>query len=507
MGYNSSTKIISGAVNTSDVSSALGVVTHKVNALCTSDRINPFARFKPMQLPSSGTNADSPVGVTDANVGTTNVRFGLNIPRLRFTSNYSTASAFFAQMMESTFKWVYTPRTGYMRLGDFTAKSTANCGYFKEAVPPLVCVVGEDGWAINSISEAADSNARIPFYALFKSGNGTNITQRAVDNSIGMSSSQIYYGDANRDKKLGSSIGAEELLDGTSNSPLFPNVGDCYFGLALFDYTETANPNWATQFRGAYICGAPIGKNVNYPSGTRFDNFCLYLDAAYNYNVTPSSATPVTVPSGKFYAVPFLKATGNPDSYYPLADNSQYAKKFILANGMTDCYNATFRVGTTQGFPAVMPSSGAATIGNVQDAYIYVYISNLTPWVHRSTNGSRTGTQGTIDNWSVDITITGEISAATGGGSVNRRNIQLDSTYRTAVADSYEGGFVIEPGETNAKALAFRIPNIWSIDGVNQAQSIVSGTGTHLMITPTLKYNGNAIGMATDVNEITVYYG
>ena len=515
MGYNSTTKIIGYPVNTSDVSTALGVVSHRVNSLCTSDKINAYARFKPIQVAVGGSYADSPAGISDSNLN--EVNFGLSIPGLVFNSANSSASSFFAQMMnDSIFNWTYTPRTTYMRLGDFVSKASTGRGYFKEAMPPLVCVVDGNGWAINGINEAADPNARIPFYALFKTKN-TNINQRAIDNSIGISTSQIYEGDANRNYKIDSCIGADELKDATRTA-LFQSNESSYFGLALFTYTTSQNVKWANNFVGAYICGSPIGPNITYPTNGYFDPFCLYMNGrSYNYNDTPGVSNPVTIPSGKFFAVPFLRTGSN--TYHPLARTPlvdpdygleggsipQYATKFVLANGMTDCYLSAFRMGTTQGFPATMPSSNAVTIGNVQDAYLYIYISNYTPWTHRTTNGTTTGTTGTIDNWSVDVTIEGTINAATGGGTVNR-TLTLTSQDRSAVADAHEGGFIIAPGEVNAKAIAFKIPMIWSVNGVNQAQSI-SSTNTHLMVTPTLKYNSGVIGMPSAATSVTVYYG
>lgn len=474
MPWNSSTKILTRPLNTADIAQATGEVSLDVGTLCKSSKINPFAKYKPLQHAAVGE-------VTEEERA--NANFGLSIPGALTDP---------AQLINATSVWSYTDRTWY-RMFDFTAPDEngthSTKGYYKEAPIVLTCPVGSSGWLINSINELADSTARVPFYAFFKTS--VEFQDKRIDESIGISS-QSYGHSAN---ELACCIGADELAT-TNGDMLFASGNDSRFGLALFTYDTSAG---TYTFSGAYLCKSVMNPLTS-TFGTDYDSFCLYPESCYAYTDTNYS-TLTAIPKGTFTAVPFLRISGNkyiPLCKYPLATGAIYPNRFSFGNGMLNMYIPTFRLGESSAAPSTIPASGA--IYTTQSSiYAYVYVRNNSLWRHQTSSvwDSTTQKYETIDRWVLTVNIeSGNITSAGSPVTFNR----TASTARISPS-----AFTIDPG--GSAVLVYRIDHLWSANGVNDLPS-VSGS---IFVGFNLSYE-NKDGTLSELgiqaaSQQTVYYG
>lgn len=480
MPYDSSSKIITRPLNTADISQATAEGSLDVGTLCRSGKINPFAKFKPINHTAIGE-------VTDAQRLTGN--FGLAIPAVttpaQLLNNDGTAAV----------SWVYTARTQMYRMFDFTSQATSTYGYYKEAPVPMTCVVRSEGWSINAINEAADQNARIPFYVWFRSA--VELGDKMIDESIGTNGNYNHSA-----AQLGSSISADELSETTSGSQLMPVNGASRFGIALFTKSGSTY-----SYHSSYLCTQPISVNSTYanPSDPDYPYAAFNLYANHCLNLSGNLGA---ITHGRYKAVPFLRV-GPSGSYkyvplakYPLSNGSVYPCVFDFGMGMEDTYATTFRLGSSSTAPATPPSSAAITTTS-NTIYAYAYVSNNSPWTH-VTNGTWNGTTlmyETIDRWKLFVRIYANNSLTVGGTTVN-----FDRTNVTTTRIS-PSAFTIAPNGT--AVLVYRIDGMfWSENGTT---SITPDNGSAVMVGFTLSYlntdqSYTQIGIQS-VSDMTVYYG
>lgn len=107
-------------VSTTVVSQAIGVSTHNVGALCTSNKINKWSKYKPVNFSS--------INKTENWYKSNDLNCGLNI------NIYTTINAMIADVRAGNTTWSYIPPSGGAnspyRLGDFA-------GYNHSAVQPF----------------------------------------------------------------------------------------------------------------------------------------------------------------------------------------------------------------------------------------------------------------------------------------------------------------------------------------------------------------------------------
>ena len=137
--------IVTAPVSFADVNAALSTNHTDLGHLCSDERINKFARFKPVRYPEGGL-------ITDAN--RKSVCHGLVLPAAvelsgqAFGEN-STTYAAIRQACEGD--WGYNPPNGGAsapyRLADFAnAEHPSSEGYYHKAVPPIQVNYPRDGW-------------------------------------------------------------------------------------------------------------------------------------------------------------------------------------------------------------------------------------------------------------------------------------------------------------------------------------------------------------------------
>lgn len=459
MSYNRSTKILTAPLNQADISLAIGENSGDVGTLCSSTKVNPFAKFKPME--AAGVLGQIP----DSQRNMIGVREGLRITQ-------------YAEPEEliDGLDWQATRPTTIFRMADFvSSENPTSIGYYKESPVPLMCVVGPDGWQINSVNELSDPNARVPFYAFFRAA--VELSDKRVDNSNGISSSS-YGHSANQ---LAGCISAEELATFDGDALIGTNSR---FGLALFTGSD---PNYT--YVGTYLCKQPI--NTNSTFGTTFDAFCLYANSALHFETDEVEA----MPTGTFWAVPCLKLNG--DTFvrlarYPFETGYIYPTLFQFGNGMTEFYECTSRFGTSPTAPATKPVSGYLE-SKSNDLYVYCYVKNTSPWPHQTTSQ-------TFGNWTLTVRIRGLFSGTAGGNPVTFDR----SVIATRVSPS---SFTLAPGEEGV--IVYHVGMLWSADGVNTLQSISEGAA--LFVGFNLAYSGTTLGHldadgSAPVNEQTIYY-
>lgn len=467
MPYNRTNRILTAPLNTADISQAVGVTSGDVGTLCSSTKINPFAKFKPME-------AAGVVGqIPDSQRNMISVREGIRI------TQYTNP----AQLI-SGLDWQATRPTTIYRTADFVSSANPlTVGYYKDAPVPLACIVdGSLGWQINSVNELADQNARVPFYAFFKSA--VELADKQVDSSNGISSSSYNH----TQNQLAGCIGANELatFDGDS---LIGN--DSRFGLALF--TERTSGGQKTYtYVGTYLCKQPINTNSVY--GTTFDAFCLYANSALHFETDDVEE----MPTGTFVAVPCLKLSG--DTFvrlarYPFDTGTIYPTMFRFGNGMTEFYQVTFRFGTSPAAPDEKPTSGFIETKQ-NDLYIYCYVQNTSDWPHQTTNA-------TINNWALDVRIRGLFGSSAAAAGFDGTEID-----RVAVADRISpSAFEITPG--GEAVLVYHVGMIWSRNGTTTITGIPDGAA--LFVGFNLKYSGHTLGELDadgqwQENAQTIYY-
>lgn len=463
MSYNRSTKILTAPLNQADISLAIGENSGDVGTLCSSTKVNPFAKFKPME--AAGVLGQIP----DSQRNMIGVRQGIRITQ-------------YAEPEEliDGLDWQATRPTTIFRMADFVSSENPNTiGYYKEAPTPLMCVVGPDGWQINSVNELSDPNARVPFYAFFRAA--VELSDKRVDDSNGISSSS-YGHSANQ---LAGCISAEELATFDGDALIGTNSR---FGLALFTGSD---PNYT--YVGTYLCKQPI--NTNSTFGTTFDAFCLYANSALHFETDEVEA----MPTGTFWAVPCLKLNG--DTFvrlarYPFETGSIYPTLFQFGNGMTEFYECTFRFGTSPTAPATKPTSGFLN-SKSNDLYIYCYVKNTSPWPHQTTSQ-------TFGNWTLTVRIRGLFNGTAGGNPVTFDR----SVIATRVSPP---SFTLAPAghAGDEGVIVYHVGMLWSANGVNTLQSISEGAA--LFVGFNLAYSGTTLGhLDADgsalVNEQTIYY-
>lgn len=463
MPYDSSTKILTAPLNQADISLATGENSGDVGTLCSSTKVNPFAKFKPME--ATGILGQIP----DSQRNMIQVREGIRITQ--YTD---------PEELIDGLDWQATRPTTIYRMADFVSSANpTTIGYYKEAPVPLMCVVGPGGWQINSVNELADQNARVPFYAFFRTA--VEIADKQVDNSNGISSSS-YGHSANQ---LAACISADELATYDGNSLIGT---DSRFGLALFT-ERTSGGETTYTYIGTYLCKQPINTNSVY--GTTFDAFCLYANSALHFETDDVEE----MPTGTFWAVPCLKLDGGTFvrlARYPFETGSIYPTWFQFGNGMTEFYECTFRFGTSSTAPATKPVSGYLD-SKSNGLYVYCYVRNTSPWPHQTTSQ-------TFGNWTLTVRIRGLFNGTAGGNPVTFDR----SVIATRVSPS---SFTLAPGEEGV--IVYHVGMLWSADGVNTLQSISEGAA--LFVGFNLAYSGTTLGHldadgSAPVNEQTIYY-
>lgn len=480
MPYDSTSKIITRPLNTADISLATNTGSLDVGTLCTSDNINPFAKFKPVNHAAYGEVLDTQ---------RLSMNYGLTIPSV------SSPSLLLNSDGTPAANWSYPARTPMYRMFDFTSEGTATFGYYKEAPIPMTCVVRSEGWTINALNEGADQYARIPFYVWFRSA--VELGDKDIDSSIGIGNALNHTA-----AQLGSCISADELYETTTGSALMPVNDASRFGLALF--TESGG---TYSFANAYMCLDTISTSSTYVNQSDPDypyaGFNLYANHCLNMNGTVGAIT-----HGRYRAVPFLRV-GTSGSYkyvplarYPLATGSVYPNVFTFGMGMEDTYSTQFRLGTVASAPSTIPASGAITTTS-NDIYAYVYVTNNSPWPH-VTNSNWNGTtlmHETIDRWKLFVRIYAQNSLTVNGETVN-----YDRTNVTTTRIS-PSSFTIAPNGT--AVLVYEIDGpFWSENGTS---SIVPDLDSAVMVGFTLSYLNTdetytQIGIQS-VNEQAVIYG
>lgn len=128
-----------------DVNAVLGTNYHNLDDFCTSEKINKFARYKPVKYPKIEY-------VTDAM--RRSVGHGISLPNpvtLAGSSFGPNSDTYNAIMAACELDWGYTPPSGGtagpFRLGDFgNWESRPSQGYYHYAVPPIQVNYPRDGW-------------------------------------------------------------------------------------------------------------------------------------------------------------------------------------------------------------------------------------------------------------------------------------------------------------------------------------------------------------------------
>ena len=117
--------IITAPIGLYDVMVALGESKEDIGTLCTSDKINKWAKFKPYRIPQ-------PFGITDTQRKAIN--FGLIMP-----TKYNTKAGLIAGLRNNGGSWGYDRPTAIdcQRITDFV-------GYNHDAIPPFGTIKSQD---------------------------------------------------------------------------------------------------------------------------------------------------------------------------------------------------------------------------------------------------------------------------------------------------------------------------------------------------------------------------
>jgi hypothetical protein len=403
MPYNDQTKILKRPLNTADIALAINERSLDVGTLCSSPRINPFAKYKPIY-----TQAIPPVSENDR----LTANHGLVIPE------YSSPSL----LLDATATWSYTARTRYQMI-DFANPTDYATGYYTDAPTCIMTCPIRGDIAVNSLNEES-TVGKIPFYCFVKNSAVSGADDRDIDETLGMGSK---HSPARDSTQMGMSLGPEDLSTSAGNT-IFNSNQPFRFGLALFSYNEPYT------FQDTIECGRDF---------TPYQSTGAQLMEAYQLSMESITGRYLAIPYAKIYKgqnVAYI-----PLHKYPISTGTIYPGRFRFSSDGADMYRVQYSFSTD---PNVMVTSTSTTNSYID---INAIVKTNLDYRHVTTNA-------TIAEWTLPCDISGTVYEGTQEYTIDRDNVATTMLSPT-------GGFIIMPG--GYALLTYRINMIWSVDGVS----------------------------------------
>lgn len=150
--------IITAPVNTDDVAATLGVGSNDVGTLCSSDAVNPWAKYKPFR--GGGPESQSYASRKSYNFGLGNVPWFSSAVKMCQFMGGNTTNAVPECGLQPEYFIADKPVPGqdWTRLDDFiNSDDPTHSGYWDDAMPPI------SGWGLPEIVLNADAEYRFIF--------------------------------------------------------------------------------------------------------------------------------------------------------------------------------------------------------------------------------------------------------------------------------------------------------------------------------------------------------
>lgn len=403
--------IITAPVSIYDVQKALGINTNDVGGLCTSVKINKFARFKPVRYASIPP-------ITDAN--RKSVSHGITIP----TPERGTSLTGTLIMDACELDWSYSLPSGGSsspyRLTDFAnAENPSSYGYFHNAVPPIQVVYPREGWKFQRGSSSNRSlviyvdldpdDSAINLQADDFTASGLNLNEWTLVAYVDSSyfSTKIFASD---DTILSSGVISGNTI--VINVPNGTGSYNCNVYICMYRYNNSLSRyeclplpkqgDYNPQYYDLYIIDDAQASGGGVPGDTTEDMF-KNVEFSYGLNGTYHTAWDCTDDGTAKLA---MKSAGSLYVKMKLTNTSNQSKTINRADLQLDLNGLGFVSATTL-YNSSKSSVSSITISAGGTVTIYMYFNAIFTGIGSDWTTSNKNSSWSMDFRRVDVTLFG----------------------------------------------------------------------------------------------------
>lgn len=439
-------------LNIYKIARTIGHATVDLGKLCTSIKVNPLSKYKPMYINKTGAD------VVDNDYSA--ARFGVFGPAFTSVNNLKTESL----------DWTYErPAAPYFRIKDFL-------GYFHDAIPCFMQAAGAT-FVLDLVQTAPDT---FPFYLLF--GDGSQYKK----NKPFVAGGGIGTGTALSADDLAYNLAAEDInfFDGSAYHKLMDPNYSTYLGLVIFPSSGNGSPTLLFPTETSYpLTNQGILENDMFKIQTGSLNLSI----------------------GDYIAVACARRTEDdlPAYYYfPVYSTPKYPARFNLRVGGLERYPIQY-MGISAVIPGTDPEDHIYSTTSINTTSTDVY---LKVRVHNNSGKPLTIVKNGNVKFSMHVDLEGSVEDLQTG---NTRTIPASSS-STAVRNTMtllvDNDVTIPNGSHGV--LYFKIEKIWQDDETVTAIGVASG---YVKVKPILKFRNNGTNFPIYNNgsapEYTVNWG